>query len=44
MTRFPYIPPTAEWLPVLSDTGLCVITTSNDPYEDNGDYDWSVIP
>ena len=22
------------------DAGLCVITTSNEPYEDDGDYDW----
>ena len=37
---YPYIPPTAELLTVRFDAGLCVITTSNEPYEDDGDYDW----
>lgn len=40
MNRYPYLPPTAELLPVRFDTELCVITTSNDPYNDLGDYDW----
>ena len=40
MTRYPYIPPTTELLTVRFDAGLCVITTSNEPYEDDGDYDW----
>ena len=40
MTRYPYIPPTTELLTVRFDAGLCVIATSNEPYEDDGDYDW----
>lgn len=40
MTRYPYISPTTELLTVRFDAGLCVITTSNEPYEDDGDYDW----
>ena len=42
MTRFPYIPPTTELLPIRFDSELCVITTSTESYEDNGDYDWGV--
>ncbi len=41
MTLYPYLPPTVELLPVRFDAGLCVITTSTDAYEDNGDYDWN---
>ena len=41
MTLSPYLPPAVELLPVLFDAGLCVITTSTDPYEDKGDYDWN---
>lgn len=40
MTRVPYITPTTEIISVHFDTVLCVLTTSNDPYEDNGDYEW----
>lgn len=40
MTRYPYIPPTMELLTVRFDNGLCVITTSNEPFQDNGDYNW----
>ena len=40
MERFPYIPPTTRVLPVQFDSLLCQIIASNDPYHDNGDYDW----
>ena len=39
MEHLPYITPTTRILPVHYDGLLCVIT-SNDPYQDNGDYDW----
>ena len=41
MTRFPYITPTTEQVPVRFDAECCVVNTSTDPYEDNGDYDWN---
>lgn len=46
MKRIPYITPATKLLPVRFDAPLCrggsgIITTSNDPYEDNGDYDWT---
>ena len=40
MERFPYIPPMTRVVPVQFDTLLCAIVASNDPYVDNGDYDW----
>ena len=40
MEHLPYIPPTTRILSVQFDSLFCVITTSNDPYQDNGDYDW----
>ena len=40
MERFPYIPPTTKSLLLQLDTVLCVLTTSPDPYEENGDYEW----
>jgi len=44
MTRMPYVIPTTAVLPVMPDTVLCVLVTSNDSYEDNGDYDWNEDP
>ena len=41
MEHLPYITPTTRILSVQFDSLFCVITTSNDPYQDNGDYDWS---
>ena len=40
MERLPDIPPTMRMVSVQFDSLFCVITTSNDPYQDNGDYDW----
>lgn len=40
MNRLPYLPPVTELLPVGFDNELCVITTSTEPYNDNGNYDW----
>jgi hypothetical protein len=40
----PYVIPTTTVLPVMLETVLCVLVTSNDSYEDNGDYDWDNDP
>ena len=40
MEHVPYIPPTTRILPVQFDP-YCVITTSHDPFLDNGEYEWS---
>ena len=40
MTRTPYIPPTVKALPLQLDAVFCVSSTTTEPYEDNGDYDW----
>jgi hypothetical protein len=39
MERLFYTPPTTEVQPLLLESA-CLIATSNDPYDDNGDYDW----
>ena len=40
MTRNPYITPSVKQLDLKFDTVFCVSTTVNEPYEDNGDYEW----
>jgi len=40
MKRISYITPAVEIVSVKFDTSLCVLATSPDPYEENGDYDW----
>ena len=40
MERFPYIPPMTRVIPVQFDGLLCGFAASNDPFVDNGDYDW----
>lgn len=40
MTRIQYITPTLELLSIHFDEVVCVLSTSPDPFEDNGDYDW----
>lgn len=39
MNRLPYIPPTTELHSVQLERSYLIVT-SNDPYEDNGDYEW----
>jgi len=41
MTQKPYIPPTLRLLSLEFDTVFCVSATTTDPYDDNGDYEWS---
>jgi hypothetical protein len=41
MTRNSYIPPVSRLLPMELDTMFCLSATSTEPYEDNGDYEWS---
>ena len=40
MNRIPYIIPTVKLTSFQFDITLCALTTSNDPYADDGDYDW----
>lgn len=44
MTRIPYITPTTEVLPIHLNMELCLLATSTQSYEDNGDYNWSTQP
>ena len=44
MTRIPYISPSMEILPIQLNMELCLLATSTESYEDNGDYNWSTQP
>ena len=40
MTRIPYISPSVKLISIRFDAVFCVSTTTTEPFEDYGDYEW----